>query len=228
VVIEPEHRKHCLPLASSSILSNFRNDTGSRCRRNPIRPPCRAAIHRLALIPVVHVRSKPPCVAHQSDAESHPSHTAMIQAEYSLPAALRKTRTIWTFLLLWQFLYMVWAWRIIQRAQPVQFAESATTGMARVALAILMVSILTLALALYFHLKLVRSASLYLQTNPDDATAIANWYRGKGLSMLLAEGISLLGFLLLFAGAPLNRAAVPYIIGTIATLLFFPKNPAKI
>lgn len=152
----------------------------------------------------------------------------MIQEQYSLPAALRKTRTIWTFILFWQFLYMVWAWRIIQRTQPVQLAESATTGMARVALAILVVSILALALALYFHLKLVRSASQYLQTNPDDATAIANWYRGKGLTMLLAEGIRLLGFLLLFAGAPLNRAAVPYIIGTIATLSFFPKNPAKV
>jgi hypothetical protein len=152
----------------------------------------------------------------------------MVQAQYSLPAALRKTRTIWTFLLVWQFLYMLWAWRIIQRPQPVQFAESATTGMARVALAILMVSIVTLAAAVYFHLKLVRSASQSLQANPADPTAIAIWYRGKGLSLILAEAISLIGFLLLFAGAPLNRAAVPYIIGTIATLLFFPKNPAKV
>ena len=152
----------------------------------------------------------------------------MIQPQYSLPAALHKTRTIWTFLLAWQFLYMVWAWRIIQRTQPPHPNELFTTDMARVALAILVVSILSLALALYFHLKLVRSASQYLQANPADAPAIANWYRGKGLTMLLAEEISLLGFLLLFAGAPLNRAAVPYIIGTIATLLFFPKNPAKV
>jgi hypothetical protein len=152
----------------------------------------------------------------------------MPEPQNSLPAALGKTRTIWTFLLFSQFFYMALGWRIIQRAQPVQRVESATTGMARVALAVLMVSIITLAAALYFHLKLVRNASQYLQTNPADATAIANWYRGKGLSMLLAEGVSLLGFLLIFAGAPLNQAAVPYIIGTIATLLFFPRNPAKV
>jgi hypothetical protein len=144
----------------------------------------------------------------------------------TIPAILRWTRRVWTFLVLSQLFYLAVAWRVIELTHPI--ATSAATGMARVALAILILSLAALSAALYFHIKLIRPATQSLQSNPTDATALGNWRKGLQLTLALAEMVSLLGFALLITGAPLNQAAPIFAAGTIATLFFCPKNPVRI
>ena len=143
----------------------------------------------------------------------------------TIPTILRWTRSVWTFLILSQLLYIALAWRVIQRApQP----NPAATGMAPISLAILIVSLAALSAALYFHIKLIRPAAQSLQSNPTDATALANWRKGLQLTLALAEAVSLFGFALLVTGAPLNQSTPIFAAGTIATLVFYPKNPSNI
>ncbi len=144
----------------------------------------------------------------------------------TIPAILRWTRRVWTFLVLSQLFYLAVAWRLIQRSQPP--TGSAANAMARLALAILIVSLMTLAAALFFHIRLVRRASHFLHANPADPVALVKWRKGLQLTLALAELVSLTGFALLVTGAPLNQAAPIYAAGTIAILAFYPKNPANI
>jgi len=144
----------------------------------------------------------------------------------TIPTILRWTRRVWVFLLLSQLFYLAVAWRLLQRSH--QPTGSAAIAMARLALVILIIALITLSAAFYLYIKLVRPGAQSLQSNPADATALAKWRRGLQLTLALAELVSLMGFALLVTGAPLNQSAPIYAAATIATLVFFPKNPADI
>jgi hypothetical protein len=148
----------------------------------------------------------------------------MAELPNTIPTILRWTRQVWTFLVLSQMLYIALAWRVLKR---VHLPNPAAPGMASIVLAVLIISLAALSAALYFHIKLIRPASKSLQSNPADATALANWRKGLQLTLALSEAVSLFGFALLITGAPLNQAAPIFAAGTIATLFFYPKNPAN-
>jgi hypothetical protein len=144
----------------------------------------------------------------------------------TIPTILRWTRRVWIFLLLSQLFYLAVAWRLIHRFQPP--TGSAANAMARLALVILIIALITLYAAFYLYIKLVRPAAQALQSNPADATALAKWRKGLQLTLALAELVSLMGFALLVTGAPLTQAAPIYAAAAIATLVFYPKNPANL
>ncbi len=142
----------------------------------------------------------------------------------TIPAILRWTRNVWTFLILSQLFYIVVAWRVIERTHP---PNSAAPGMAPIVVAVLIISLAALSAALLFQIRLVRRSGQFLQTNPADPAALVKWRSGLQLTLASAEIVSLFGFALAVTGVPLNQAAPIFAAGTIATLLFYPKNPAN-
>ncbi len=144
----------------------------------------------------------------------------------TIPTILRWARTIWIFLLFSELFYAAVAWRLIQRSQPP--TGSAANAMARLALVFLIIALITLYAAFYLYIKLVRPGGQALQTNAADGSALAKWRKGLQFTLILAEAVSLMGFALLVTSVSLKQAIAIYAAGTIATLFFYPQNPAKI
>lgn len=79
--------------------------------------------------------------------------------------------------------------------------------------------------ALAVRQMMVGRAFAMLQTQPNDALAMARWRTGYIIIFAACEAVVLFGFLARFMGATAVEAAPFYAAGIFLLLLFYPRKP---
>lgn len=75
--------------------------------------------------------------------------------------------------------------------------------------------------------SMVGVAEERLHTHPGDSEAWLKWRAGQFITMVLAETIALFGLVLRVLGAALEYAAMFYVCGVLAILLYTPRAPNR-
>jgi hypothetical protein len=100
-----------------------------------------------------------------------------------------------------------------------------TRGLGSIPLILVVVASSMLTFAYTARNSTVLPAEEQLRRNPDDSTAVMRWRTGVLITIMLCEGVGLLGFVLRILGGPPIVAIVMYAISLGYLLMLAPKKP---
>jgi hypothetical protein len=128
--------------------------------------------------------------------------------------ALLNVRIVHAVFLLAMFLY-------IAVLRLVQTANQAVPAV--IVFAFALVAFTDIGIALFIRSRKVRASEEKLRTQPNDPGALRQWRVGMIISLVLAETIGLLGFVLKFLGAEWKIAGAFFVLAIFLMLLWMPR-----